>query len=256
MPGSSLRVRPAVLAALALGLAPALTPGCADLRVEDLAAILEPDRPLTEATVADGLRQALRVGTERAASELSRPGGFWDDPALRLTLPDQLDPLVGTMRALGFGARVDELERTMNRAAERAAGEAVPVFAEAIASMSLEDAMGILRGPPDAATRYFRKRTSGPLAERFAPVVRDAMGRVGVYAPYRDLVARYEAIPLSKPVAPDLERYVTDRTLDGLFATLAAEEARIREDPAARTTALLRRVFASQTTGSRSEPRP
>ncbi|MGH0033679.1 MAG: DUF4197 domain-containing protein [Myxococcota bacterium] len=225
-------------------------PGCADFQLADLAAVLEAGQPLSESTVADGLREALRVGTERAATTLSRPGGFADNPLLRLSLPEELDPMTTALRTIGLGGPVDELEATMNRAAERAAGEAIPVFASAISSMTLTDAMGILEGPPDAATRYFEKRTSAALEERFAPVVRDAMTRVGLYASYRELVSRYEAIPFVKPVAPDLESYVSERTLVGLFDTLADEEEKIREDPAARTTALLRSVFGSRSPGA------
>lgn len=231
---------PALLCAAALGL------GCAELGLSDLGELLDAGSPVSEATVDDGLREALRVGTQRAVSTLARRGGFADDPKLRLELPEELAPMATALRTVGLGARVDELELAMNRAAERAAGEALPIFASAIASMTLKDAVEILEGPPDAATQYFRRNTRDALAARFEPVVRDAMGNVGLYAAYGELVARYEAIPFAKPVPPDLTAQVTDGTLHGLFDTLAREEARIREDPAARTTALLRRVFGRE----------
>ena len=219
--------------------------GCAELQGVDLGQILSAGAPLDEQTVASGLRQALAVGTERTTATLSAPGGFSANPGLRLKLPGELGRLAETLRAVGFGAQVDALEDSMNDAAEQAAAEAVPVFASAIASMSIADAFAILNGPEDAATRYFQDRTAEELRARFAPVATSAMQEVGLYGIYSDLVARYEAIPFTKPPAFDLEDYVTDQTLSALFAELAKEEARIREDPAARTTALLRRVFGA-----------
>lgn len=226
-----------------LALALVLTSGCAGLAQFDLGALLPATGPLDESTVADGLRQALVVGTERASSELSARGGFASNPQIRLGLPQQLDGVATALRAVGMSGQLDALEDAMNAAAENAAGEAVPVFADAIRAMRLEDAMAILRGPEDAATRYFREHTAGPLRERFAPVVDRSMETVGLYARYRDVMDRYDALPFSKPAAPDLADYVTSRTLDGLFTVLAREEKAIREDPAVRTTALLRRVF-------------
>lgn len=220
--------------------------GCAGLSVEDVTRLLGGSGVLDEATVARGLRQALSVGTERAARSLAQPGGFADDPRLRLGLPEQVEPLASTLRRLGLSGQVDELESAMNRAAEAAAGEAVPVFAAAIGAMTIDDAMSILRGPEDAATRYFEAKTSASLRARFEPVVTRSMQEVGLYGLYADLKARYDALPFVKPVAPELESWVTDRTLAGLFSVLAEEEARIRRDPAARTTTLLRRVFGSQ----------
>ena len=218
---------------------------CAGFQAGDLFDHLNTEAPLSEATVADGLKEALRVGTQRAASALSQPGGFSDNPLLRLAIPKELDRLADALRTVGLGGQVDALEATMNRAAERAAGEAVPVFASAIASMTVQDAFGILNGPENAATEYFRVQTSDALRARFSPVVSDAMREVGLYRAYRDVVTKYEALPFSKPVAPDLETYVADHALLSLFQTLSEEEGRIREDPAARTTHLLRRVFGS-----------
>ena len=222
-----------------------LCASCAELQQVDWEAVLEASAPLTEDTAAAGLKEALAVGSERAPPALSRAGGFSANPALRLSLPKELDGLARTLRKVGFSRPVDELEAAMNRAAEQAAGEAVPVFADAIRSMTLQDALGILRGADDAATRYFQDATSASLRERFAPVAEKAMAEVGVYDAYRDVVARYDAIPFAvKPKAPRLEDAVVDGALAGLWQTLAEEERRIREDPAARTTALLRRVFS------------
>jgi hypothetical protein len=222
--------------------------GCAQLEGFDIGSIWPASGPLSERTVADGLRQALEIGTERASARLSAAGGFGRDPRLRLGLPDVLDRPASTLRAMGLGAPIDAFEDTMNRAAERAAGEAVPVFARAIAALTLEDAFAILNGPDDAATEYFRRHTSDALRARFTPVD-DSMRAVGLYERYREWMDRYAALPIARPDAPDLAGYVTERTLDGLFTVLAAEEKAIREDPASRTTALLRRVFGASPSG-------
>jgi hypothetical protein len=219
--------------------------GCAELEGVDLGRILSGGAPLDESTVASGLKQALEVGTERTTEVLSAPGAFSANPALRLRLPGPLGQFAGTLRAVGFGARVDELEGAMNEAAEQATAEAVPVFTSAIRTMSISDAFGILDGPDDAATRYFQAKTSTELRSRFAPVVNEAMQQVGLYAIYAELVARYDAIPFTKPPAFDLEDYVTEQTLSALFGELARQETLIRADPAARSTALLRRVFGA-----------
>jgi hypothetical protein len=224
--------------------------GCAELGSIDLSGLPGVlDVPLSEATAASGLKEALRVGTERAASTLSADGGFSNDPLLRLALPGELDTLARSLRAVGLGGQVDALELSMNRAAERAAGEAIPVFASAIGAMTVPDAFDILNGESDAAPRYFEARTSEQLRARFSPVVQNAMEEVGVYRYLRNALTQYEALPFAKPAAPDIETHVTDRALAGLFTKLAEEEGRIREDPQARTTELLRRTFGRPAAG-------
>jgi len=219
--------------------------GCETTQIADLGNLFG-SAGLNESTVVAGLKEALRVGTERSSGSLSESGGFSGNPLLRLALPQELDDLAKGMRAIGMGSQVDKLEATMNDAAEQAAGEAIPVFASAISKMTVKDAMNILNGESDAATQYFRKATSEDLRKRFAPVVDDAINKVGLSRNYQDVVKKYNAIPFSKPVAPDLQEHVTQKTLDGLFKTLADEEARIRADPAARSTELLRKVFGNR----------
>lgn len=226
------------------------TLACAQMGEMNLGSILQAGLPLDESEVGTGLRDALRVGSERAATSLSNPGGFSNNPLLRLALPDQLQKLAGALRKIGLGGEVDRLETAMNLAAEKAAGEAVPVFANAISSMTISDAFQILKGPDDAATAYFREKTATELRSRFEPVVAGAMQQVGVNDLYRGVVSKYEALPFTKPQMPSLEGYVIDATLAGLFSTLAREEAEIRNNPAARSTAVLRRVFG----GARSQP--
>ena len=196
-----------------------------------------------EDRVAAGLREALRVGTERAVERTSRPGGFLDAPRLRIPLPDALDTPARGLRAIGLGHHVDELEVTMNRAAERAAAEATPVFWDAVRGLTIADAQQILNGGDTAATDLFRDRTSSALTRRFRPEVQGAMRQVGLYRDYEQLLAAWERVPLADKPSLDLTEFVTDRTVAGLFTVLGEEERRIRRDPVARTTELLREVF-------------
>lgn len=234
-----------------LALAWLLLAGCAEMQARMDAAgiglddILVSGAPLDGATVATGLKQALEVGTRRTTTTLSRPGAFGNDPILRLGLPGELGRVAEVLRGVGFGAQVDALEDSMNRAAEEAAAQAVPVFTTAITQMTIADAFQILNGPDDAATQYFQERTSESLRARFRPVATRAMQEVGLYGLYTQIVERYDQIPFTKPPAVDLEGYVADQTLAALFTEIAKEEGRIREDPAARTTALLKRVFGA-----------
>ena len=195
--------------------------------------------------MASGLREALDVGTGRAIATVSAEGGFAQDAVHRLVMPEQLQTMASRLRSVGLGDEVDRFEAQMNTAAEQAAGLAFDVFAGAIRDMTIQDEFSILNGPQDAATLYFRDRTQTELAIRFGPVVDNVMNELGVVRLYGDLVSRYNSIPLVRGVEFDLQAYVVSRTLDGLFQTLALEEARIRQDPVARTTRLLQRVFGS-----------
>jgi len=216
---------------------------CATINPRSLEEAIFKSGPLDEATVAAGLKDALRVGTERTANGVSVLDGFLGNALIRIALPEEFHDMAGALRTVGFGRQVDELEVAMNRAAERAAGEAKGVFWDAIKRMSIADAFAILRGDDDAATRYFRNATEDELRSRFGPIVHAKMEEVGLYRIYQELSGYYDRIPLVKKPAVDLDAYVTDRALGGLFTVLALEEKRIREDPAARTTELLRRVF-------------
>jgi len=190
-----------------------------------------------------GLKQALEIGTERTVSQTSRSGGFTGDPAIRIGLPESLDTMALGLRAIGLGAKVDELELAMNRAAEMASAEATDVFVEGIRQLTISDAQAILAGGDTAATEFFERTTREPLGQRFEPIVAEQMQGIGVVGQYNALVDRYAALPFTKPPVLDFESYVTGEALDGLFHVLGNEERRIREDPAARSTELLREVF-------------
>src|SRR5262245_58239997 len=215
--------------------------GCAELGITPprIGAFGGPSEP----TIAAGLREALQIGAERSVARAARPGGFLDDPRVRIPLPPQLDKIGRGLRALGFDSAVDDFEVAMNRAAERAAREAEGPLVAAVAGLRIADARAILWGPDDAATEYLRRASGPALRERFAPVVASAMRSTGVLRAYEELRSRNRALALLKDPTLDLERYVTDETLDGLFTLIREEERRIRNDPAARTTDLLRAVF-------------
>lgn len=196
-----------------------------------------------EATVAAGLKEALQIAVERSVSRAARPGGFLDDPHVRIPLPDSVENVARGLRAVGFEGTVDEFEVAMNRAAEQAARQAQEPLVEAVAALTIFDAYAIWRGGDDAATRALRAQSEPGLRERFAPVVATAMRAHSVQRAYDELRTRNHVLALLPDPRVDLERHVTDETLDGLFTLIRDEERRIRNEPAARTTELLREVF-------------
>jgi len=234
------RIAPLVAACAAL----AAFAGCSGSpSLDAIGDLLGPAGPGDGDRIVAGLKQALEVGTERAVSRTSRQNGFLGNPGIRIGLPDSLQTMATGLRAVGLGGKVDELEVAMNRAAEQASAEATDVFWQGIRQMSFADARAILKGGDTAATAYFERTTREPLRQRFEPIVAERMRSVGLVRIYDDLVSRYAALPFTAKPTLDLEGYVTDGALDGLFEVLGEEERRIREDPAARTTALLKEVF-------------
>jgi len=237
--------------ALSIVAATVLLAGCAGLPPE-LQGVLEQTAqgmagagPLSEADIAAGLREALATGTSRAVGRIGVPDGFWANPSLNIPLPDSLKKVEKAMRALGQGRTVDEFHLSLNRAAEAAVPEAVPIFTNAIKAMTLADARQILDGPPTAATEYFRGKTLPALIGRFKPVVMHATSSVGATRKYKELAAKVGRYA-SGFEAQDLDAYVTERALSGLFRTLGEEERKIRQDPGARTSELLRKVFGNR----------
>ena len=198
---------------------------------------------LSEATIASGLKEALQVGTQNAVSLTGRPDGYFRNAAIKILMPSQLQPVEKGVRAVGYGPQIDELVLSMNRAAERAAPAAKPIFLEAISAMSFDDARKIMSGSPTAATEYFKGKTSEKLTAAFQPVVAQTMNEVGVTRQYKELMGHTPAIPFLKSDTFDLNRYVVAKSLDGLFYVLGQEEQKIRTNPAARATDLLKQVF-------------
>ena len=193
--------------------------------------------------IASGLQDALKIGTERAVNQVGRVDGFNADPAIHIPLPGALRTAQSAMQRIGAGALADDLELRLNRAAEAAAPQAKAVFWQAINAMTLEDARGILNGPQDAATDYFRRTMSAPLQDSMRPIVEQNMADVGVLDTYDRFASQYRTIPFVPDLKADLTSHVLDAALDGLFHYLAQEEAAIRANPARRTTQLLQKVF-------------
>lgn len=215
---------------------------CSGLTPELIEAVTAPGAELDEETVIAGLREALRIGSGRTVDRTAAIDGFLANELIRIHLEGDLERFGRTLRQIGLGHQVDELEVQMNRAAERAAGEARQVLVDAVTGLTFEDAMAILRGHSTAATDFLRARTESEIRSRFRPIVVEKMDEVGLSRLYRQLADAYNRLPVSRPAA-NLDDYVTDEALDGLFLVLGEEERKIREDPVARTTELLRRVF-------------
>lgn len=196
-------------------------------------------------TVIAGLKEALEVGSRQAIESVSQENGYFNNAQIKIPLPDQLEQASGLLKKFGLGSQVEQFELSMNRAAEQAAPEATEILVTAIKEMSIEDARTILNGPDNAATEYFREKTSTRLSELFRPSVETSMSQVGVTKYYGDLTKKAEEVPMVGSMAQNynLEDHVTEGALNGLFTMLAAEEKKIRENPAARTTDLLKQVF-------------
>ncbi len=220
-------------------------PGFQDF-LKDTMESLGISQKLSESEIVDGLKQALEIGTKKAVRLVSKENGFMKNPKIKIPLPENVKKAESVLRNIGFGSKVDEFELSMNRAAERAAPKAKRIFWDAIKKMSFSDARQILEGPDDAATQYFRKITATQLRNEFKPIVNQAMSEVGVTQTYKSVDRKIRALPFTKSLSFDLDEYVTNKALDGLFAMLAEEEKKIRQDPAARVTDLLKKVFAKQ----------
>lgn len=201
---------------------------------------------LSQETVVAGLKQALEVGTKNSVFKTNRDGGFSNNSLIKILVPQELEKVASTVRKIGLGSYVDKFELQMNRAAESASGQAKDVFVSAISSMSLQDAWGILRGGDNAATNYFKQKTESSLRSKFAPIITSNMKKVGFYNDYQTLLGTYNKIPFTNKPDLNIENYVMSETLDGLFMLVADEEAKIRNNPLARTTELLQKVFSQQ----------
>lgn len=204
---------------------------------------------LSNEDVIAGLKEALQKGTERSVDKAGATNGFWQNELIRIAFPPEAIMVKNTLLDLGIKKPVEDFEMTLNRAAEEAAKEAVPVFVEAITSMTIQDGFNLLRGGENAATNYLREKTTATLTTKFRPVVEDATSKVALTKQWNTVATAYNTATLltgGKAVDPDLNGYVTQQAINGLFTLIAAEEKKIREDPLARTTDLLRKVFAQQ----------
>jgi hypothetical protein len=201
---------------------------------------------LSDAKIGSGLKEALKIGAENAVSFTGKKDGFFLNQAIKILMPEKLRTFEKGLRAVGYGPQVDEFVLSMNRAAEKATPFAKQIFWDAIGKMTFDDVRKILSGNNTAATDYFKGKTTSKLTEVFKPIVSNAMNEVGVTRQYKELVGRYEGIPFVKKETFDLDQYVVTKALDGLFHMVGEEETKIRKNPTARTTDLLKEVFGSK----------
>jgi hypothetical protein len=197
----------------------------------------------TENEMISALKEALQVGSNNAANILHTPGGYLNNPLIRIPFPPDAQKVADELRKLGFGDKVDKFIETMNRGAEDAAIKAAPIFVDAIRSMTVTDAKNILLGADNSATSYFRSKTTTPLYNSFSPVIKSSLDKVNATKYWTDITTIYNKIPFVKPVQTDLVKYTTDKALDGLFVKVADEEKSIRTNIASRTSDQLKKVF-------------
>lgn len=200
---------------------------------------------LSTSEIGAGLKQALEVGTSNVVGQLGQPGGFASDPSIHIPLPESLSGVQSALSAIGMSGMLDDLETRLNSAAEVATPKAKALFVDAIREMTLDDVRAIYSGPDDAATRYFEGKMSSSLAQEMSPIVQSSLADVGAVKSYDEVMGRYEALPFVPDAKANLTTYVVEQGMGGIFHYLAEEEAAIRNDPAQRTTELLRRVFGS-----------
>mgnify|MGYP002148097609 FL=1 len=202
-------------------------------------------KPSTE-EVASGLKEALTKGTSKGTDEVSKTDGYFKNPEIKIPFPPEVQQVETTLRKMGMNKQVDEFVLSLNRAAEDAAKEAKPIFVDAIKKMTIQDAWSILKGEDDAATKYLDKTTSAQLKDKFKPIIKASLDKVSATKYYKDLITAYNKVPLVKKVNPELDTYATDKATDGLFVMIAKEEKNIRQNPGARTTDLLKKVFSQK----------
>jgi Protein of unknown function (DUF4197) len=196
--------------------------------------------------VVAGLKEALSIGTGSAVAATSRTDGYFGNQAIKILMPEKIQKVADVLGKVGYQKEVDDFVLRMNRAAEKASPKAKAIFIDAIRGMSIEDARKILDGGDTAATEYFRSKTAGKLYEAFRPIVSSSMDEAGTTRSYKKMMGQYAALPFAGAESLDLDRYVTNKALSGLFYMVGQEETRIRKDPAARVTDLLKTVFGKR----------
>lgn len=199
-----------------------------------------------QAQMVRAIKETLELGSSRAATSLSATGGYANNPLYRIELPANLQPIAKNLRQLGLGSQLDKVEALMNQGAEKAAAEAKTVFIDAVRNMSVNDALGIIRGNQTAATDYFRVQTEASLRQRYQPIIQKNLEKIGFYNQYKQLLGTYNMLPIANKPSLDLEQHVVNMALDGLFKQVAAEEKLIRKDPVGRGSQIIGNVFRTQ----------
>lgn len=201
---------------------------------------------LTSSEIGGGLKDALLVGTETVVEQLGQSNGFNSDPAIHIPLPEKMQQVRSALAAIGMSSIMDDLELKLNRAAEEATLPAKKLFWDSIEAMTMDDVMGIYNGPEDAATRYFQGKMTDPLATAMQPIVEHTLNQVGAIQAYDNVMDQYDSLPFVPDVKADLNSYVVDKGMEGIFHYLAIEEAAIRQNPVKRTTDILQKVFGAK----------
>ncbi len=196
-----------------------------------------------DSTIVSGLKEALSIGTDNAVKNVSQMDGYFGNEIIKILMPEKIQKVADVLKKVGYQKEVDDFILSMNRAAEKAAPMATSYFVGAIKEMSFDDARKILNGGNTAATEFFKQKTSDKIAASFKPVVSSSMNEVGVTKKYKDMMGKYESLPFVDKESIDLDNYVTGKAVDGLFYMVGQEEKKIRTDPAARVTDLLKNVF-------------
>ncbi|MDH5248353.1 MAG: DUF4197 domain-containing protein [Cyclobacteriaceae bacterium] len=201
---------------------------------------------LSTEEIGEGLKEALTNGVSKGSDLVSQLDGYYKNPEIKIPFPPEVKQVETRLRQIGMGGEVDKFIESLNRGAEDAAKEAKPIFVSAIKQMTIQDAWGILKGEQDAATQYLERTTSPLLTDKFKPVIQNSLNKVNATKYYSDLVNTYNKIPFVQTVNPNLDDYATEKAIQGLFVMIAKEEKNIRNNPGARTTDLLKKVFSQQ----------
>ncbi|MDO1499923.1 DUF4197 domain-containing protein [Winogradskyella maritima] len=205
-----------------------------------------PQGGVSDIDISNGLRQALDFGIEKQVTKLTQKDGFFRNELVKILLPDELQKVDKALRDIGLSSLADEGLKVLNRAAEDAVKEATPIFVDAVKGITFNDARNILLGSDDAATQYLTGRTQNALYQKFSPVIQNSFQKVGADQIWENLINRYNSIPFTADVNPDLTDYVTGEALEGVYTMIAVEEKEIRNKISSRTTDLLKRVFSLQ----------
>jgi hypothetical protein len=212
--------------------------------LQDAMKLIDPGKSgLTEKDAVDGIKEALVKGTGQSVTLVSKLNGYFSNPEIKIPFPENARSIESKLRSIGLGSKVDEVVLAINRAAEDAAKSAQTIFVNAITGMNVSDALQIVRGNNDAATQYLARTTTAGLRAKFSPVIKASLDKVDATRLWTEVITAYNQIPFITKQNPDLTAYVTDKAISGLFTMIAKEELKIRQNPAARTTELLRKVF-------------
>lgn len=201
---------------------------------------------LSNDDIIKGLKEALSVGSKNSSSKASKTDGYYKNPLIKIPFPKEAQQMESTLKSMGMTKQVDQFVLTLNRAAEDAAKKAAPIFLSAITKMTITDGMNILKGKDDAATQFLKSTTSSQLKSEFKPVITASLNKVKVTQYWNPLMTTYNKVPFVTRMNPNLDEYVTQKAMDGLFTLVAQEELKIRKDPAARVTDILKKVFGSR----------